>query len=265
MSDGGYFKGLDFSATSRQRVVLLTLVGTLVCVAVAFTIDSYSLEEGRWRLGGNPRNNVIIPLVIAPPFFFYLLSKLRELAIAHQKLMVVATTDGLTSCLTRVAFATLVDAYLDKFLDQRYPRQGALLIIDVDHFKRVNDTFGHDKGDEVLQLIVEAIKSALREVDLVGRLGGEEFSVFLPGLNREGTEAVAERIRSAVSEADFIPDGVTRWDLSISIGGATFASATSFSELYQRADRRLYEAKRNGRNRVAITHGYVPGMQMARN
>jgi diguanylate cyclase len=245
------WKAFDLSARSWTRVILLTIVGTLCCIVFAFTFDSYSFEEGLWRLGTSPRNDVIIPLLIAPPFFFYLLSKLRQLAIAHDQLLVVASTDGLTSCLTRVAFTTLVDAYLERVDRQEWRREGALLVMDVDHFKNVNDNYGHDAGDEALKLIVQSIRSTLREVDLVGRIGGEEFSVFLPGVPPERAFVVAERIRETVKAANFCPAGAP-YNLSISIGGVTYLRSTSFSELFKLADRRLYDAKRNGRNRVEL-------------
>jgi diguanylate cyclase (GGDEF)-like protein len=194
---------------------------------------------------------VIIPLLIAPPFFFYLLSKLRQLAIAHQQLMVIASTDGLTSCFNRAAFTTLVDAYLERVDRQEKIGEGALLVMDVDHFKSVNDNFGHDMGDEALKLIAQSIKSTLREVDLVGRMGGEEFSVFLPGIAPDRVVVVAERIRETVKAVNFCPKGVP-CVLSISIGGATYIHTASFSELYKLADKLLYDAKRNGRDRVEL-------------
>ena len=235
-------------------MVLLTIAGTLCCIVFAFTFDSYSFEKGIWRLGANPKNDVIIPILIAPPFFFYLLSKLRQLAIAHDRLLVIASTDGLTSCLNRIAFTALVDAYLERVDRQERRREGALLVMDVDHFKTVNDSFGHDAGDAgdaALKLIVQSIRSTLREVDLVGRMGGEEFSVFLPGIAPDRAVVVAERIRETVKAANFCPDGVP-CNLSISIGGAIYVRGTSFSELYKLADKRLYDAKRNGRNRVEL-------------
>jgi diguanylate cyclase (GGDEF)-like protein len=191
---------------------------------------------------------VIIPLLIAPPFFFYLLCKLRQLAIAHKQLTVIASTDGLTSCFNRAAFTTLVDAYLERVNQQERRCDGALLVMDVDHFKNVNDNFGHDAGDEALKLIA---RSTLREVDLVGRMGGEEFSGFLPGIASDRALVVAERIRETVKAAEFCFEGVS-CDLSISIGGATFVQRTSFSELYKLADKQLYDAKRKGRNRVEL-------------
>lgn len=253
-------KGWSFSKSqglsaqkSWTRVILLTIAGTLCCIVLSFVIDSYSFEEGRWRLGSNPRDDVIIPLLVAPPFFFYLLSKLRQLAIAHEQLMVIASTDGLTSCFNRSAFTTLVDAYLERVERQEKCSDGALLVMDVDHFKSVNDNFGHDVGDEALKLIAQSIRSTLREVDLVGRMGGEEFSVFLPGIAPDRVVVVAERIRETVRAANFCPKGIP-CDLSISIGGATYVRTASFSELYRLADERLYHAKRKGRDRVELCH-----------
>jgi diguanylate cyclase (GGDEF)-like protein len=253
---------LDYSAKSWTRVIGLTVVGTVCCIAFALAFDSYSFEEGMWRWGARPQNNVIIPLLIAPPFFFYLLSKLRQLAIAHDKLMVIASTDGLTSCLNRVAFSTLVEAYLARVAQQQTRREGALLVIDVDNFKAVNDGFGHDVGDEALKLIVDGIRSTLRDIDLVGRMGGEEFSVFLPGIAPNRATAVAERIRATVKATNFRPGGLP-CDLSISVGAVTFVRETTFSELYKIADGRLYAAKQNGRNRVELAHIKVGNKSVA--
>lgn len=255
--------GLDLSARGKTRVYAFTALGTLICIAVAFTVDSYSFASGSWRWGANPINNLIIPLILAPPFFLFLLSKLRELAIAHDELMKVASTDSLTSCLNRRAFTAVVDGYLQRVQGQTSRTGGALLVIDVDHFKAVNDSFGHDCGDEALKLIARTLQSAVRDIDLVGRIGGEEFSVFLPGLDPSLSEVVAERIRAAVDAADFAPGG-RRHGLSVSVGGATFDRSTNFSILYKTADDRLYEAKRNGRNRVEMLHlGTSAGSSLA--
>jgi diguanylate cyclase (GGDEF)-like protein len=249
------WKGLDFSARGRARVIGFTILGTLVCIAVAFAIDGYSLEEG-WRWGEKPINNLVIPLVLAPPFFYFLLSKLRELAAAHHELMIISTTDSLTECFNRRAFTALVDRYLDRMIERNEECQGALLVIDVDHFKVVNDRFGHQTGDQALKLIADTIRGTVRETDVVGRIGGEEFSVFLPGANPVQVETMAERIRVAVNTARFAPTG-KQHPLSVSIGAAGCEQAQSFSDLYRMADSRLYAAKRNGRNRVEM-HDSLP-------
>jgi diguanylate cyclase len=245
------FERIDLSATSKLRVYVLTALGTLVCIAIAFTVDSFSFRTGQWELAERWHNNLIIPLIAAPPFFYFLLSKLRELSLAHRELMSVASTDPLTNCLNRRAFTALVDGYLHKFSDSPEQGRGALLILDVDHFKRVNDRFGHETGDEALKLIADTIKANVRELDLVARLGGEEFGVFLPGLEHGGVRQTAERIRSAVGCAQFAPKGQAHV-LSLSIGGISFDPPAEYSDLYRHADQRLYAAKNAGRNRVDI-------------
>jgi diguanylate cyclase len=242
---------LDFSSRGKPRVYLLTAVGTLFCVLAAFAVDSYSFETGVWRWGDDPLNNLVIPLLLAPPLLFFLLSKLRELSIAHAELLNVASTDALTACLNRRAFTALVEGYLERVGQQQGRAGGALLVLDIDHFKAVNDNFGHDMGDRALRLIADTIKASVREIDLVGRLGGEEFAVFLPSLDPARTALVADRIRAAVRAAAFEPLG-RAYQLSISVGGATFERRASFADLYRLADQRLYAAKNAGRDRVDI-------------
>ncbi|MEP0275633.1 MAG: GGDEF domain-containing protein [Nitratireductor sp.] len=242
---------IDLSPTGKGRVYVMTVLGTLMCMLLAFVLDGYSIESGQWALGERWVNNLIIPALVAPPFFYFLLSKLRELSLAHRELLTVASTDSLTNCLNRRAFSSLVDGYLSRFDEVREPGNGALLILDVDRFKAVNDLFGHDSGDEALRLIAGVIRSAVRDIDLVARIGGEEFGVFLPGLDLTQALAIAERIRAAVEAVEFKPTG-ERYRLSLSIGGVTFMPPATFSQLYRSAARRLYAAKHAGRNRVEI-------------
>ncbi|MFZ2100493.1 MAG: GGDEF domain-containing protein [Oricola sp.] len=242
---------LDWSARGRARVYTLTALGTAICIAFAFAFDSYSFATGTWRLGADPVNNFIIPLLIAPPFFFFLLSKMRQLAIAHTELMTVASTDGLTSLLNRRAFTQMVDGYLQRVQQASTASHDALLVIDVDHFKAVNDRFGHDCGDEALKLVASTILTTVRETDLVARMGGEEFCVFIPNQSLEGISIIAERIRQSINEADFDAHG-THHKLSVSVGGVAFEKSQPFGDLYRVADERLYDAKRNGRNRVEL-------------
>src|SRR5690606_37102739 len=176
--------------------------------------------------------------------------RLRMLAIANRRLGLVARTDSLTACLNRGAFAGTVST----LLAQRSRRTGgALLMLDADNFKAINDLFGHEAGDEALTIIARSIRSTLRAGDLVGRMGGEEFSVYLPDLDQHAAEAVAERIRRSVNLAIFAPVDRQR-PLSVSIGGVAFDGPASFSQLFRIADQRLYAAKQAGRNRVAIAH-----------
>ena len=94
----------DLSARGWNRVFFLTICGTLFCIGISFFVDGYSFRHNKWQLGSDPLNDLVIPLLLAPPFFSYLLCKQRELANAHYELLKVASTDGLTSCLTCQAF-----------------------------------------------------------------------------------------------------------------------------------------------------------------
>ena len=240
-----------FSPYGHARVWAGTGLGTAVCIAAAFSIDSYSWRHGTWELSATYLSNLVIPLVVAPPFFFYLLSKLRQLAIAHRELMLVASTDGLTNCLNRHAFMMLLDRYLDRAFRKEEETKGALLVIDIDHFKRINDTFGHACGDEALKAVAGVIKGAVRETDFVGRIGGEEFGVLVVGATFDKTATVAERIRREVYDLQ-LQLGGSHKRVSVSIGGAAIGNDSDANALYRAADERLYLAKRSGRNRVVL-------------
>jgi diguanylate cyclase len=246
----------DLSAQSWGRVFFLTVCGTLFCIGIAFSVDCYSFLTNRWQLGSDPRNDLLIPLLLAPPFFFYLLCKQRELANAHHELLKIASTDGLTACLNRQAFTVLVEAYLERTSRLEVRGEAALLVIDVDHFKTVNDRFGHVTGDEALRMISSEIKENVREKDLVGRIGGEEFGVWLPGADRREAGVVAERIRASVNAAMFSPQGGPV-PLSVSVGATVYSADLSFKELFTMADECLYLAKNNGRNRVEFSDANV--------
>lgn len=250
---------MDFSPSGRGRVILWTVLGTLGCIFAALFVDSFNFhnldpDSLRWAIA----LDVLLPMALAGPIIFFLLSKLRELAIAHQQLRRQAATDSLTTTLNRGAFTAEVEELLaDAGFAAAGPR-GALFVIDADNFKLINDSFGHEHGDEALRVIARSIRSVLRADDCIGRIGGEEFAVFLPGLSAYAAEAVADRIRLAVAAARFAPEG-TPHDLSVSVGGAVFDRGLSFNELFRFADQQLYAAKQNGRNCIAVSP--VPNSQ----
>jgi diguanylate cyclase (GGDEF)-like protein len=129
-----------------------------------------------------------------------------------------------------------------------------LLTCDLDKFKRINDTYGHDRGDQVLRDATYEMRKALRSFELFYRLGGEEFVVLLPGMDTEGGVAVAERLRAAVERAQ--PAGM---EVTLSVGvAARTGEAIHYDDLYRRADRALYAAKAAGRNRVAVAGDPAP-------
>jgi diguanylate cyclase len=248
----------DFSRRGWGRVVLWTIVGTIFCVAATFALDSYSFETGNWGWGTDPLKDLLIPLIIAPPLLFYLTRQQRELAIAHHELMTLAATDSLTQCLNRRAFTAIVSEHLARATAAEEQPSGALLLIDIDHFKRINDTYGHDRGDQALVDVAKAVREVIRDVDTVARVGGEEFAVFLPRLSRENTERISERIRARIGET-IVGTVAQPARISASIGATMISRSASFSELYILADRSLYAAKRAGRNRVKFASELAGG------
>lgn len=236
------------SPLSRQiglwRVALWTIFGPLACTVIAVVLN-HRLFTGLDPLAYQAamQSALILPLCVGTPIFLFFSLKMRDLAIANHRLGIMAATDGLTACLNRGAFSAQVDAR---------NATGALLILDADKFKLINDRFGHQAGDRALELIAETLRATVRAGDIVGRLGGEEFGVFLPNIDRVSAGRVAERLRIAVADIAFIAEG-RRHPLSVSIGGVVFDEQASFELLFRQADDRLYHAKQTGRNKVAMT------------
>lgn len=167
-----------------------------------------------------------------------------------QQSMELAIRDGLTGLHNR----RYLESHLASLvrLSASEDRGMALLIMDIDHFKRVNDTHGHDAGDEVLREFARRIRKVVRGIDLCARFGGEEFVVVMPDTDVALAHSIAERIRERVAELPFaVADGAQQLDVTVSIGLSWLEHADDSPEtLLQRADQALYAAKRNGRNRV---------------
>jgi diguanylate cyclase (GGDEF)-like protein len=170
-----------------------------------------------------------------------------KLRSATRDLYRLATTDELTGLANRRHFLLrLVDEVARAM---RYPQPTALALLDLDHFKRINDTHGHAAGDAVLQVAAGLCREVLRDVDSIGRIGGEEFAVLMPGTDLAGARIVCERLRLAVEQAQVeTPSGTVR--PTISIGVAERRPEEDSALLLLRADNALYRAKQNGRNRV---------------
>ena len=138
----------------------------------------------------------------------------------------------------------------------RFSHTLSLIMLDIDDFKEFNDTYGHPRGDRVLQSVSDVIRANLREMDIAARYGGEEFVVVLPETDSEGALAVAERIRADVEKFEFVGgEGLKPVHKSVSVGVATYPDdATSQSRLIEMADKAMYSAKRAGKNKVASAH-----------
>ena len=175
----------------------------------------------------------------------------------ERELRRLADHDPLTGLLNRRRFEEELDRHVADVA--RYGQRGALLVLDLDHFKDVNDTLGHLAGDELILGVTALLQARLRGNDIIGRLGGDEFAVLLPHAGRDDAEAVGLSLVQAVRERAFAGDGDRRWDITTSIGIAPFGRpGASREEMLIEADHAMYEAKEAGGDRIAIASASRP-------
>jgi diguanylate cyclase (GGDEF)-like protein/PAS domain S-box-containing protein len=166
------------------------------------------------------------------------------------ELLEMATTDFLTGLANRRHFIARMEEELARI--NRIEQPVAVLMLDIDHFKRINDRYGHASGDAVLRRFAELIREELRAVDSAGRVGGEEFAILLAGTDLAGAAVFAERLRGKIARSP-VAQGDEQIPVTVSIGITALTSQDAdTSDVLQRADAALYDAKENGRNRVAI-------------
>ncbi|MBP0596836.1 diguanylate cyclase [Herbaspirillum sp. LeCh32-8] len=176
------------------------------------------------------------------------LAKEREALITQ--LQTSSNTDFLTGLLNRRAFFSYGQQQMG--VAQRYERALSVVLFDIDHFKRINDTYGHLSGDAILRGVAQTASQLLRKVDVLARYGGEEFIVLLPESDLAQARAVAEKLREALASRDFEIDGGQHIRVSASFGVATLAEGRGLEQLIKLADTALYVAKEQGRNRVEV-------------
>ncbi|MGA8049744.1 MAG: diguanylate cyclase [Burkholderiales bacterium] len=190
-----------------------------------------------------------LPLLVAYPIAVGMVThqlsrKVRE---QNRQLATISRTDGLSTLLNRTAWEELAATEFRRHRRGRHPV--SLLMLDIDHFKRINDSFGHPAGDEVIRGIGALLRLSMREFDVAGRYGGEEFGVILPETGAAGAKVIAERVRKAIESAVMVEAEGIR--CTVSIGSATAeADVADHGEWIARADRALYRAKQLGRNRT---------------
>jgi two-component system cell cycle response regulator len=211
----------------------------------------YDMKLGGARIGqlafgippGPSRIDKIAPAVAQE------LSAVVRLVLLVEESQRLATTDGLTGLINRRAFVQELKREIDRASRTGSPT--SLLLLDLDHFKTINDTHGHGAGDAVLVAVAKTLQKESRAYDLVGRWGGEEFIVALPSTGEDRALIVAERLREAIAKLKVTSHDGTAVTLSASIGAAQLApNAESLDQLVDRADRAMYRAKVGGRNRV---------------
>lgn len=237
-----------FRVTSNRQVVALLLLITAIAVAAPVLSIATALAfvptlplQAFW---GILSLAAIIPLLIAPPIALGALSILRLLTITIDRLDNCVCYDPLTGALSRV--------YLLNQIRERLASGGSFLMVDADHFKSINDTYGHNVGDEALKCLAKVLRDALPPEALVGRLGGEEFGAFLPAVGSDEAGRAAESLCEAMRQSGKVIAGHTI-NLTISIGVGRHRPENTLEQTMKLADEALYHAKRSGRDRHHIS------------
>ncbi|MGE0495341.1 MAG: diguanylate cyclase [Vulcanimicrobiota bacterium] len=184
--------------------------------------------------------------------------EIEERTRVQEELRVLATTDSLTGAANRRRFLELAEQEFQR--SRRYPSPLTAVMLDADYFKTINDSYGHDVGDQVLRALARVVASQLRVSEVFGRMGGEEFAIAMPSTDAQGAAIMAERLRQAVAALELeARDEKVRFTISIGIAELTPAD-TSFASILARADAALYQAKTGGRNLVVVAE---PGYSQA--
>lgn len=219
-------------------------------VAVETSVVLEINEDTYWRLAQASKEfckNMMVMLASRLRSNNYSLSENRRLQQKYQK---ESTIDGLTGLFNRRWLDDKLRSLVIRARRDHYPL--TILILDIDHFKRFNDEFGHSAGDLVIQAVTKTFSGNVRPLDLSARFGGEEFCVLLPYTNIAGGKVAAERIRQLVEETVVTIEGIELPKITISAGVACLRPEENQAELIGRADKALYQAKENGRNRVEL-------------
>lgn len=190
---------------------------------------------------------VLIPIINSTIFFIlaYIRIKFKRM---NEQLIDLVNHDPLTGIYNRRYFDTFIEQSISTFFRDKTPFQ--IIMFDIDHFKRINDTYGHPCGDYILKVLASLINNEIRELDIFTRIGGEEFAIILPETNIKDGEKIARKIRKMIEEFPFHYHNISI-QVTISIGLATY-NGESLEELMDRVDSALYKAKTNGRNQVIM-------------
>jgi two-component system, cell cycle response regulator len=241
--------GFDFlrELRSAQRTA------TTPIILISALSDTQHIVEGL-ELGANDyvTKPIVMPILTARMEALLRSSELvRRLEVQTELLAKLAAFDDLTGAFNRRSMFHHLEAELSR--SRRYGRSLAVLMADIDHFKKVNDQHGHLVGDRALRWVATTLQNELRSMDFLCRYGGEEFCAILPETNQPGAARAAERIRAALERQQFAVDGITL-ALTISVGAASWTpiDKEEIPDLLARADRALLDAKRAGRNRIQV-------------
>lgn len=244
----------------RHGVYKAVIVGTLLLIAfVAVGTAAVS-----WLLHRNVELNpiyfsILITLLIGPMVLHILVSLILHIDRSEEKLRALSIMDDLTDVYNRRFFLEQMEKELSKA--QRYGTVFSVLAVDVDHFKQINDTYGHLAGDAVLQSMANTCMNNLRAMDFFARFGGEEFMFLLPESDKINVEAFAYKVLTALENSTVVYEG-QEIRFTVSIGVKTFDTAThSIDGMLKEVDRALYQAKRNGRNCIVVSEMESKGLE----
>ncbi|MBU3068793.1 diguanylate cyclase [Aestuariicella sp. G3-2] len=232
-------------------IVCLFLAAFGIYLFIKTIVDSIDrLIEGVERFAQGDRNHQID--IAVPPELSKVAGEFNQMIAiirsSEERLEQQARTDKLTGLLNRIPYDEILSDAFQRFT--RYNEGSALLALDIDHFKSINDTYGHDAGDEVLRKVAQILRGQTRSVDKAFRIGGEEFAIYLPQCDEAATRNTGERVRQAVEAMKVVVNEHTV-KVTISVGYAlTRASTDTPDKLKKAADQALYKAKEDGRNRV---------------
>lgn len=237
---------------SRYNTGTIVFLCTILSVILSLLIGILVIKLGNhYQCSGILITmHIITPILVAPLVTFPYIKSVYEIDLLRKKLNALARIDELTQISNRRFFNEQARHIISRA--RRTLEPVSLMFIDIDYFKRINDNHGHDAGDKSLRAVAELLKSQVREYDIVGRYGGEEFLMLLPNTGLETAEKIAERIRKTIENAD-IDTGKERLRLTVSIGLANRKGVDlALDELVASADNGVYRAKESGRNTVKI-------------
>ncbi|GAB4397773.1 MAG: hypothetical protein OHK0052_20370 [Anaerolineales bacterium] len=269
----------DWNHHDQPRLINIPIqqgiIGKVVQTATAYRINDVTQHPDYVELQPNILSELCIPLIAnkrvigvinlessVPEAFSEADERLLDtfaghLATAIEKLRLfdeiqqMAITDPLTGLFNRRQFFRL--GYIELERSHRYAREMAMMMLDIDHFKKFNDTYGHQIGDVVLQAVARQCRESMRAIDIIGRYGGEEFSILMPETSQSGALRLAERLRQQVQDLG-VPtrSGILRVTISVGVACLNLGSEEMLENLIERADKALYVSKQTGRNRVSL-------------
>ncbi|AHC99809.1 GGDEF domain-containing protein [Leisingera methylohalidivorans] len=216
---------------------------TVVSVAVSWAVTGLTAPEGLSRAALVP--STLAPLLIAPVASYWAACRLLEIHVLNEKLMNLAAHDQMTSLYSRDHFFRLIAGLGGNF-------KGSFLLADIDRFKSINDTHGHQAGDEVIRFVAGVLKAGVQPGGIAARFGGEEFVAWMPDVSLQAAMHKAEEIRQAVG-AHALSVGAESLLCSVSIGLGYHDGSRTVEAVLREADEALYAAKNSGRNQVKST------------